>query len=199
MAGGKGKSLPPLALHLYTEARHRRQGDFNVGLGDQIAHHLYRGFYPGQRQRHQQTGQELARQIASYLQYATGTDRGRANRERWKILAPQIADICAELAQGVDKIANGAFMHPRHAGQRVVPTCKRQRRGERAKCRSGVAEKQLGLPARKFAGHAVHAIGAITQRLHDNAKQSQCIYHARCIVGLQKIANFSLSVGERGE
>ena len=139
MAGGKGKSLPPLALHLYTEARHRRQGDFNVGLGDQIAHHLYRGFYAGQRQRHQQAGQELARQIASYLQYATGTDRGRANLERRKFFIPKIADVGAKLAQGVDKIADGSLMHPRHAGQRVVPTCQCQRPGQRAKRRSGVA------------------------------------------------------------
>jgi hypothetical protein len=56
--------------HLNAKPRQQLQGDGDVGLGDQLAHHfnVYDGGLLGhQRQRHEQRGEELAGHIAAHL------------------------------------------------------------------------------------------------------------------------------------
>ena len=64
------ETLPALALHLHAEARHDRQRDFDIGPGNQLADDVDRNRLAGERQRHQQAGQELAGDIAAHLDRA---------------------------------------------------------------------------------------------------------------------------------
>ena len=53
------EGLPTVAHHRDAKAPHQGQGEFDIGLGDQLAHHLDALRPPGQRQRHQQGREEL--------------------------------------------------------------------------------------------------------------------------------------------
>ena len=65
--------------------------------------------------------------------------------QRRKARVAQIIHPRARQAQRVHQIADGAFVHARHAVQMVVAAQNRQRGGERAKRRARVAQKQIGL------------------------------------------------------
>jgi hypothetical protein len=69
-AGRNGEALPAVALDRNAKARQQVERDLDVGLGDQLADHLDHDVAGrcahGQRQRHQQRGQELAGHVAAH-------------------------------------------------------------------------------------------------------------------------------------
>ena len=67
-AGRNGETLPTIAFDLDAVARQQVQGDFNVGLGDELSHHFNHDvFLCRQRQGHEKCGEELAGHIAAHL------------------------------------------------------------------------------------------------------------------------------------
>ena len=150
-AGGNNETLPSLAAHGDAEARQQVQRDFDVGLGDQFADHfdddiacrlaVHGGTMPRQRQRHQQRGQELAGHVAAHANRRVQPQRGLANAQRRITFHTGAGDRAAQLAQGVDQVADGALVHACDAGQFEIATQHRERRGQRAHGRAGVAHE----------------------------------------------------------
>ena len=156
-ARGNGETLPVLALHLNAKACQQFQRNVNVGPGDQLAHHLNHDVLRGhQGQRHQQGGQKLAGDIAAHPNGRVQTQVGLANVQRRVAVLTKVINLAAQLAQGIDQVANGAFMHARHAAQFKVATQHGQRRGERTNGRAGVAHEEIGLEGRELTAQAVN-------------------------------------------
>ena len=124
--GRYDKALPSLARDVYAEARHDRQRDIDIRPGNQFPDHFDRRFDTGQRQRHQQSGQELARYVAAHTHEAARPDRRRTQFKRWKTFATAIGDVGTQFAQRIDEVTDRPLMHTWHTSQRVTPTRQRQ-------------------------------------------------------------------------
>ena len=98
--------------------------------GNQFTDHFDRRFDTGQRQRHQQSGQKLAGDVAANANDAARANRRRSDSERWKTCALKTADFGADLAQRIDEVADRPLVHARNARQPVVPARQRQSRGQ---------------------------------------------------------------------
>ena len=105
----------------------------DVGFGDQLAHHFDgdRAVCGQQRQRHQQRGQELAGDIATYLDGGITelAEIGLADVQRRKALIFQVINLAAQLAQRIDQVANRALVHTGNA--RHLKTAPQHRQGRR--------------------------------------------------------------------
>ena len=65
VAGGGQPETPIAAVfHIDAESAHQVERDVDIGFGNQLALHLYFKCFAGQRQGHQQRGQELAGNVA---------------------------------------------------------------------------------------------------------------------------------------
>ena len=121
----------------------------DIGPGDQLAHHLDGdvALCPGdigqQGQGHQQRGQELAGDIAAHLDgfAAQLAEVGLADLQGRKAFILQIVDLAAQLAQRIDQVADGAFVHAGNARHLEVAAQHRQRRSQRAHGRAGIAQE----------------------------------------------------------
>jgi hypothetical protein len=69
-----------------------------------------------QRRSLQQAGEELAGHIAPHTD-PLGTEQRRLERQRRIAFLPKPLEPGAKLLEAVDKIADWALVHPRHAGQ----------------------------------------------------------------------------------
>lgn len=120
-ASGNGEALPVLVRDLDAESGQQLQRDGDVGLGDQLAHHVDHDVLGArrQRQRHQQGGEELAGHVAAHAD-GRGQRQGRytlavRNAQRRVAIIAQVVDLATELAQRIDQVADGALVHARHA------------------------------------------------------------------------------------
>jgi len=135
--------LPTNALYGDAEACQQVQRDLDIGPGDQFADHFNRDVTAGhQGQCQQQGGQELAGHIAAHLDGHVQRELAGAHAQRRKAWLAQIVDGTAQLAQGIDQVANRALMHARHARQLKITAQQGQRRGQRAHGRAGIAQIQ---------------------------------------------------------
>jgi hypothetical protein len=155
------EALPSLPFNLHSEARHHRQGDLDIGFGDQLPHHLHTHGTPQQGKRHQQAGQELAGHIAAHLRHITG-QHGRFDLQGRKTFGTQIFDVRTELSQGIHQITDGTFVHARHARQLITSTRQRQCGSQGTEGRTCIAKEKLCFLIRKVSATTCHAIGVIT-------------------------------------
>ena len=197
--GRHDKALPSLAHDLNAEARHDRQRNFDIRPGNQFTDHFDRRFDTGQRQRHQQSGQELARHVAAHMHEAGRPDRRRTQFERRKTFATAVGDVGTQFAQRIDQIADRPLMHTWHASQRVTPTRQRQCGGQGTKRGAGVAEKQIRLLDRKNTANAMNHIAVASLRIDPDAERRQSVQHARRIIGFKQIEDFSRTFCQCGE
>ena len=121
VAGG-GQPETPIAVvfHIDAESAHQVERDVDIGFGNQLALHLYFKYFAGQRQGHQQRGQELAGNVAFDGYAADAVVLPFADVQRRVVFVAGVADVRADDAQGIDQIADGAFVHSRHAVQAVI-------------------------------------------------------------------------------
>ena len=196
------ETLPILAFNLDAKARHHRQSDLDIWLGNQFSNHLDLDRLASQRQRHQQTRQKLARYISAYLHRIACQIR-RRNPQRREAFIAQIADVRAQLAQRIHQITDGTLVHaptgrttgsPEHF---ITSARQCQCSYQRAKRRAGVTEKKLRLFDREVSTTSCNAISIVTQRFHFHAQCSQCIQHAFSIIGMQQVAHFCHTFGQR--
>jgi hypothetical protein len=144
-ACSNGEPLPVLVFDHDAKARQQLQGDGDVGLGNQLPHHVDRDAVRAsrQRQRHEQGGKELARYVAAHADGRGKRQRRHAVRmgdAQWRIaIVAQVVNMAAQLTQRIDKIANRALAC---AAPRTARTAaqQRQRCRERAHGRAGLPE-----------------------------------------------------------
>ena len=142
VAGG-GQPETPIAVvfHINAESSHQVERNVDIGFGNQFALHLYFKCFAGQWQGHQQRGQELAGNVAFDGYAANAVVLPFADVQRRVVFVAGVADVRADDAQGVDQIADGAFVHTRHAVQVVIATQDGQCGGQWAEGGAGVAEE----------------------------------------------------------
>ncbi len=193
-AGRNGEALPVVVAHGDAKALQQLQGDVDVGLGDQLAHHLDHHvlLYGHQRQCHQQRGQELAGDIAAHADRRLQLQRRQAgavvDAQRRIAVVAQVVDLAAELAQRIDQVANRALVHARHARELVFAAQQRQRRAQRAHGRAGVAQEQSG--GRRGAAAAQAGDARLCAIFLDAAAQlAQRVQHHAGVVGGQQVVH----------
>ncbi len=142
-AGRDGEALPAIALDVDAKACQQVERDFDVGFGDQLAHHVNADALRlcGQGQCHEQSGEELAGDITAHADGHVQLQRGRANVQ-WRVaFCSEVIDLATEQAQGIDQITNGAFMHARNAAEGVIATQYRQGGCQRTHRSAGIAQE----------------------------------------------------------
>ena len=173
---GNDKSAVRFAAHRNAKARQQIERDVDVGLADELAHHLNGDVLVlrHQRQRHEQCSQKLAGHVAAHLNGRLQLERGFANVQRRKALDAQVINIAAQQPQRVYQIANGPLVHAGNARECVVAPQHGQCGGERTHGGAGVAHEKrnrrinLGAPTQPGDGHRVglhvHAAAQLAQR-----------------------------------
>ena len=84
-----------------------------------------------QRQRQQQPGQKLARDVAADACAGDSGRLPRVDQQRWETLGHLVANRGAERSQRIDQIADRTLAHARDAVEAVVARAEGQRRGQR--------------------------------------------------------------------
>ena len=97
----------------------------DIWLGNQLPDHVDRGSLASQRQSHQQAGEELAGDIAAYLDYAAGLDRRWFEVQGRITVVTEIGDVGAQLTQTIDQITDRPLMHSGDPLQDVVTASQR--------------------------------------------------------------------------
>ena len=117
------------------------------------------------------------------------------NVQRRIAFVAQIIDVSTGQAQGIDQIANRAFVHPCHAVQPVFAAQNGQGGGERAERCAGVAQKQIGFGVREAAvlSDHVQAACALFQR---HAQLRQCFEHPVGVVRFEQGVDVAFVVGQ---
>src|SRR5687768_13627885 len=114
-AGGHRERRPAVARHLDAETAHRFDRDAYVRLRNEIAFHLYGGLAAGERQRDQQPGEKLARDLAAHAYAAAATDRRRVNGKRRVARLAEEIDARTQVLQRRDEVADRALVHAGNA------------------------------------------------------------------------------------
>ena len=125
--------------NLYAELRHQFQCNVDIGLGNQFADHTDFKCLSGQRQRHQEGGQKLAGHIDFNRNHAIAAVLALADMKRRIVFVAEIFDIGAGNPQRIDQVADGAFVHTRHAMQMIIAAQNGKRGSQRAESRACVA------------------------------------------------------------
>ena len=180
--GRQLENLIILVVHHHAELRHQFQSDVDIGLGNQFADHVDFKRFAGERQRHQQGGQELARYVAFNRNHARAAVVAGVNLQRRVAVVAKILHIGTGQAQCINQIANRTLVHTRHAVQMVVAAEYGQRGGERSEGGAGIAEKQIGLALREYAVAAVYFQTAFIQIFPLHAQRGQRFEHAVGVV-----------------
>ena len=181
--------------YLNAELRHQFERDVDIGLGNQLALHFDFVRLPGERQGHQKGGEELAGHIAAHSDKPLAAGLPFTDVQRRIAFPAFVADSCPDLAQGIDQIADGAFVHPRHAVQMVIAAKQGQSGGERAEGSAGVAKEQIGLPLRETAAATVYGITTASMMFNADAEALQRGEHVAGIVGIEQVFNAAGVVG----
>ena len=92
------KARPAFALNHDAKALQQVQRDLDIGFRDQLAQHFndHGLIFCGQWQRHQQSGQELARYIAPNRDGGLDVDPGRGDAQRREAVLAQILNLTAQ-------------------------------------------------------------------------------------------------------
>ena len=204
-ACGDHKALPAVVFHGDAEARQQLQRDVDIGLGDQLAHHLDAdvAFLGQQGQGHQQRGQELTGDIAAHLDgfAAQLAEVGLADFQGRKAFILQIVDLAAQLAQRIDQVADGAFIHAGNACHLEVAAQHRQRCGQRAHGRAGIAQEQRRLGAgwqlAADAGDVNGLVGCDGIRGDATAQLLESGQHDAGVVRVQQVVNGGGALAQR--
>ena len=137
------KALPAVVFHADAKTRQQFQGDVDVGLGDEFALDINGDglFLCQQGQCHEQRGQKLAGNIAAHADGRSqmGGKVGVADFQRRVAWGAQVVNLAAQLAQGIDQIANRALVHARDAGHFKLTAQHRQGSRQGAHGGAGVA------------------------------------------------------------
>ena len=137
--GGDFEDAVVFIGNLYAELRHQFQGNVDIGLGNQLADHTDFKCLSGQRQRYQEGSQKLAGHIAFNRNDALAAVLTFADMKRRIVFVAEIFDIGAGNPQRIDQIADGAFMHTRHAVQMIIAAQNGQSGSQRTERRARVA------------------------------------------------------------
>ena len=124
---------------VHTKLRHQLERDVDIRFGNQFAYHVDFKCLSGQGQSHQQGGQELAGNIAFNRNNALAVVLAFTDLKRRIVFIAQILYVRTCNAQRIHQIADGAFVHTRHAMQMIVATQNGKRGSQGAECRTGVA------------------------------------------------------------
>ena len=197
--GRHGEGLPALAQDPDTKAGHGGQGDFDIGLGNQLPHHFHGGFHPGQGQSHQEAGEELAGDIAPHPHNTAGTNGRRLQLQGGIAFITQVGDVGPQLAQAVHQVADGPLVHAGHALQQVIAACQGQGGGQGPESGAGVAQEQLRLPHGNAAAATADAPGAVAQVGDGEAQGLQGLQHPGRVVGGEQVAHLGHPFGQGGE
>jgi len=120
----------------------------------------------------------------------------RADMQRRKARSAEIIDCRTDADQTLDKIADGAFVHPLDAADAIVAAVQRQRRGERTDGGSGIADEDIGV-ANRESGRIALNDNRITLVAPDDAKHTQGLEHHAGIVRIQQITQARLTIRQR--
>ena len=123
---------------------------------------------------------------------------GCADVQRWITVLAPVVDPAAELAQGVNQIANRALVHARHTAEFIVAAHHGQRCGQRADGGAGVAHEELGLALARLTTQAVDCNRAAIL-VHAAAQLPQCFEHDACVVGVQQLMQSGGALTERSQ
>jgi hypothetical protein len=199
------KALPAIARDRHAEALEQAQGDVDVRLRDQLACHFNgRSARPGtQRQREQERGQELARNIAAHGDRPVERERGRrrANHKRWKAGPLEVLDRATERAQRVDQIADRPLVHARRSAQleaRGAGGAERERGDKRAHRRSCIAEPENCLLGERPRADAVDD-ERLRAALDATAELLERLEHHLGVVGVEQALDRRRAGSEAGE
>ncbi len=181
----------------HAEAAHQVQRQADIGLRDEIADdvdsHRVSGTHRLQRQRHQQRGQELARDVAANADAVDGyrlRSGARTDRERRVAGGAEIADVGTQRAKRIDEVSDRALVHARHADELVVAAGDGQHRRQRPKCGACVAEEQFRRADRNVPTRAVnHDLVGGPRHVEANAKRRQRIAHRVDVIGIEQPAH----------
>ena len=162
-------------------------------------------FAADQRQRQQQGGQELARDVAAH---ADRRGRGQAPASRSRQAQGRVArraqflDLAAQRPQRIDEVPNRPLVHARHARELEAPALgcgeQGQRRRQRPHRGAGVAQEELRFvdhQAPAQAGDVQHAAVA-TQAA---AQRGQGIEHHARVVAVEQVVDGGRPAGQTGE
>ena len=136
---------------VHAELAQQVERDVDVGAGNQFPHHFDHHVLGlcHQRQRQQQRGQELAGDIAPDPDRCVQRQAvlsAITQPQRRVALLCQALDGAAQLAQGVDQVADRALVHARDAAEFKMGTLGAGQQGqcsrERAHGGAGIAQKQ---------------------------------------------------------
>ena len=175
------------------EALQRIQGDFNIRLRNQFANNVDGHAPAQQRQRQQQCGQILARNVAAHTDSVTAVCRAGLDMQRRITLNAVVIDLRTQTAQGINEIADRPLVHTGHARQTIIAAAKCQRRRQRTKGSTGIAEKQFGALDCKRPARPAHAQNTARLIRDINPQQTQCVEHAARVVGIQHVVNEGVS------
>ncbi len=129
----------------------------------------------GQRQRHQQRGKKLARDVAAHAHRLAEVNRGRGHAQRRVAVLLHGVYRRAHGLQGLHQIADGALVHARHAAELGVRTQQGQGRRKWAHGGAGVTQKnlkgRLGSAQRGRGGALQLPCGALALHAHPKLLQ----------------------------
>ena len=198
-ARGNGEPRPAVALYMDAKTREQVQRDLDVGLGDQLAHYINHHVLPGhQRQGHQQGGEELAGHVAAHADGGVKRQLGCADTQRRVTILAGVADVAADLAQGIHQVTNRALVHTRHAVQREVTAQHSQCRGQRADGGARVAHEQVGLVYSQLTGQTIN-LGGAALLAHTTAQLAQRVEHDVGVVRVQQVVYPGCAVAQCGQ
>ncbi len=191
------ETLVAVVFNVHTEGLHQMQRDIDIRFGNQLTFDGDGGVLRCQRCRHQQRGEELARDAAVYRHVTTGKATTQAQRRIVFLL--QIINLCAALTQRVHQMANRTLFHARFTRQHDVVATQTQRRRQRAHCRTGISEEQFqrvsGLQCPGIAGD--FAAGAIGRQGIVDSQRFQRIEHMANVIAVQQVSENSGAVCQR--
>jgi hypothetical protein len=140
-----------------------------------------------QRQRQQQSGEELAGHIATHLDRLVQLQTAVALQVQWRVtVLPLVGDVTTELSQRVDQVANRALVHAGHAVQTRFRAHQRQGGGQGAHGGARIAHEQIQLSGGCLTAQAGDADRAASFH-HCAAHLAQSIEHDAGVVRVQQV------------
>ena len=119
--------------------------------------------------------------------------RAGLDMQRRITLNAVVIDLRTQTAQGINEIADRPLVHTGHARQTIIAAAKCQRRRQRTKGSTGIAEKQFGALDCKRPARPAHAQNTARLIRDINPQQTQCVEHAARVVGIQHVVNEGVS------
>jgi hypothetical protein len=207
-AGRNGEALPGITFNRHAKPLQQVERDFDVRAGDELALDLDHNVRFGghQRQREQQSRQELARDVAPdpnrlvQLQ-CMGLSISQAKRGEARLI--QTHHWATQLSQGIYQVTDRALVHAGHATQ-IELTAPRGGHERKNGCqgphgRAGVAHEEVRLQFRPLPAQPEDPEVATGLAFDAASQLCQCGQHHLCVVRVQQVDDVGLAVAKRGE